>query len=412
MRGTIFEHLDSGAPMSSAAELARRYFEAIGARDLDAALSMWAPGGIERLVGQRELTAPDGVRSFLTELGGAFPDLTWEVLDLIGSDSESRVAVRWRASGTFAGPGTFQDFVANGAHLEMEGCDILTFTAEDKLERLEAYVDSGNVARQLGVLPPSGSRAESNLTKLANVRTRARAWIRGGDAERIAEGVWLVRGGIPKSMNVYLIEDEGGVTVFDAGISDMAVPLAAATARLGGIKRIVLGHADADHRGAAPGLQAPVYCHPADREAAESPETYRPYWDRSKLDMHGRTVLWRLIATWDGGPVEIAGTVEEGDEIAGFRVVHLPGHAPGLIGLFRESDRLALVSDTVYTVDPQSGRREPAHVPHPAFNQNTDRARDSIGKLAALDPASVWAGHADPVTGDVRAQLERAASGA
>jgi glyoxylase-like metal-dependent hydrolase (beta-lactamase superfamily II) len=320
--------------------------------------------------------------------------------------------VRWRASGTFAGPGTFQDFVANGAHLEMEGCDILTFTAEDKLERLEAYVDSGNVARQLGVLPPSGSRAESNLTKLANVRTRARAWIRGGDAERIAEGVWLVRGGIPKSMNVYLIEDEGGVMVFDAGISDMAVPLAAATARLGGIKRIVLGHADADHRGAAPGLQAPVYCHPADREAAESPETYRPYWDRSKLDMHGRTVLWRLIATWDGGPVEIAGTVEEGDEIAGFRVVHLPGHAPGLIGLFRESDRLALVSDTVYTVDPQSGRREPAHVPHPAFNQNTDRARDSIGKLAALDPASVWAGHADPVTGDVRAQLERAASGA
>jgi hydroxyacylglutathione hydrolase len=186
--------------------------------------------------------------------------------------------------------------------------------------------------------------------------------------------------------------------------------VAAAGARLGGIRRVVLGHADADHRGAAPGLNAPVYCHPAEREAAESPEHYRPYWDRSKLDPHGRTVLWRLIPTWDGGAVPVAGTIDEGDEIAGFRVVHLPGHAPGLIGLFRESDRLALVSDTLYTLDPQSGRHQPAHVPHPAFTQDSEQARASIRKLAALDPATVWAGHADPVTGDVRAQLGRAAS--
>ncbi len=121
-------------------------------------------------------------------------------------------------------------------------------------------------------------------------------------------------------------------------------------------------------------------------------------------------MLWRLIATWDGGPVEIAGTVDEGDNVAGFEVVHLPGHAPGLIGLFRASDRLALVSDTIYTLDPQSARREPAHVPHPAFNQDTEQALASIAKLAALDPLTVWAGHADPVTGDVRAQLERAAT--
>jgi steroid delta-isomerase-like uncharacterized protein len=399
--------------MSSPADLARQYFEAIAGRDLDAALRMWAPGGVERLVGQRELAAPDEIRAFQTELNGAFPDLAWEVLDVIGgSDDTNQAAVRWRAIGTFAGPGTFQGFMANGAHLEMEGCDVLTFTADGKLERLEAYIDSGHIARQLGVLPPAGSRAESNLTKLANVRTRARAWTQGSDAEPIAEGVWLVRGGIPKTMNVYLIEDDGGVTVFDAGVSGMAAPIAAAAARLGGIKRVVLGHADADHRGAAPGLIAPVYCHPADREAAESPESYRSYWDRSKLDMRGRTVLWRLIAGWDGGPVEIAGTVDEDDEIAGFRIVHLPGHAPGLIGLFRASDRLALVSDTIYTLDHRSGRAVPAHVPHPAFNQDTDQARESIRKLAALDPESVWAGHSDPVTGDVRAQLERAASGA
>jgi steroid delta-isomerase-like uncharacterized protein len=365
---------------------------------------------VERQVGQRELAVPHELRAFLEELRAAFPDLTWEVLEVIASEQDDRAAVRWRARGTFAGPGTFQGFVANGAHVEMEGCDVLTVNADGKIERLDAYLDSGDVARQLGLLPPAGSRAEARLTKLANVKTRAQAWIHGTDPERIAEGVWLVRGGIPKSMNVYLIEDGDGVTVFDAGISDMAGPVAAAAARLGGISRVVLGHADADHRGAAPGLQAPVYCHPAERAAAESPDSYRPYWDRSKLDPHGRGVLWRLIPTWDGGAVELAGTVDEGDEIAGFRVVHLPGHAPGLIALFRESDRLALVSDTIYTVDPQTGRHQPAHVPHPAFNQDTEQARASIRKLAALDPAAVWAGHTDPVTGDVEAQLERAAT--
>jgi len=393
----------------SSADVARRYFEAIAAFDLDAATAMWAPGGVERLVGQRELTAPDGVRELQQELRGAFPDLRWEVVDVIGSDEADRVAVRWRASGTFAGPGTFQGFVANGAHLEMEGCDVLTIGGEGKIERLEAYLDTGSVARQLGVLPPAGSKTETRLTQLANARAKARAWIHGSEPERIAEGVWLVRGGIPRIMNVYLIEDDGGVTLFDAGSSDMSALLAAAAARLGGIKRVVLGHADADHRGAAPALAAPVYCHEADRAAAESPEHYRDYWDRSKLDARGRTVLWRLISTWDGGPVEIAGTLTDGDQIAGFSVVHLPGHAPGLIGLFRASDRLALVSDAIYTLD-TSGRKEPAHVPHPAFNQDTEQARQSIGTLAALDPATVWAGHADPVTGDVRAQLERAAA--
>jgi glyoxylase-like metal-dependent hydrolase (beta-lactamase superfamily II) len=211
-------------------------------------------------------------------------------------------------------------------------------------------------------------------------------------------------------MNVYLIEDGDGVTVFDAGISEMTETVAAAAARLGGIKRIVLGHADCDHRGSAPGLRAPVYCHPAERSAAESPSPYRDYWDRAKLDPRGRTVLWRLNARWDGGAVDIAGTVEEGEEIAGFKVIHLPGHAPGLIGLFREQDRLALVSDAIYTVEPQSGRKQPASVPHPAFNQDTEQARASIRKLAALDPTAVWPGHTDPVTGDVGAQLEQAAS--
>jgi glyoxylase-like metal-dependent hydrolase (beta-lactamase superfamily II) len=80
----------------------------------------------------------------------------------------------------------------------------------------------------------------------------ARRRLGGGTAERIAAGVWRVRGGIPRAMNVYLTEHGGGgVTVFDAGIAVMARAIAAAAARLGGIDRVVLGHGHPDHRGAA-----------------------------------------------------------------------------------------------------------------------------------------------------------------
>ncbi|MGZ4307583.1 MAG: ester cyclase [Solirubrobacteraceae bacterium] len=395
---------------STSVSVARRYFDALGAHDLDAALACWRPGSVDRLVGQQELVAPDGIRRYFSELFQAFPDFELEVIDEVAGGEKT--AVRWRATGTFAGPGTFQGFAPNGAKISIEGCDVVTASSEgDVIVRNDAYIDTGDIARQLGMLPAAGSPAEARLAKVANLRTRIKNWVHGTEPEPIADGVWVVRGGFPsKTMNVYFIADDGGVTVFDAGISDMTSAVRTAGVRLGGIKRVVLGHADCDHRGSAPGLGAPVSCHPAEREAAESSEPLRPYWDLAKLAPHGRAIYKRLLPAWDGGAVQIAGTVQEGDEIAGFRVVELPGHAPGLIGLFRDSDRLALVSDCFYTVDPQTGIRGAARVPLPAFTMDTDQARASIRKLAAMSPSVAWAGHADPVRGDVVAQLEHAAS--
>ena len=121
----------------------------------------------------------------------------------------------------------------------------------------------------------------------------------------------------------------------------MTNPLAAAGQERGGIARVVLGHSHPDHRGAAAGLRVPVWCHSAERVDAES-DGGAHYLDFSRLRPPARWVMPRLLQTWDGGPVQIERTLEEGDEVAGFRVVHLPGHAPGMIALWRESDRLAL----------------------------------------------------------------------
>jgi hydroxyacylglutathione hydrolase len=210
---------------------------------------------------------------------------------------------------------------------------------------------------------------------------------------------------------VFLVEDDGGgVTVFDAGIETMVSAIAAAAGGLGGINRIVLGHAHADHRGAAPGLGAPVLCHPAERADAEG-DGGMHYFDLSKLRPYARPVYRRLLPYWDGGPLRIDGTVEEGADVSGFRVVHLPGHAPGLIALFRERDGLALTSDVFYALDPQTGIHGPPRVAHAAFNLDTEQARASIRKLAQLRPSAAWPGHAEPLTGDVADQLERAAAG-
>jgi len=232
--------------------------------------------------------------------------------------------------------------------------------------------------------------------------------------ERVAEGVWLLRGDLRKSMNVYFLEDGDGVVQFDAGTKPMLKPTRAAAEQLGGVKRVVLGHAHADHRGTAPSMGAPVFCHPDEVADAESDASITPYMDLSQLPVAPvRWIYPFLLRRWDGGAVRISGTVSEGDEVAGFRVVHFPGHAPGLIGLWRESDRLAIVSDVVYLID--SARLKPLpsgeiSVPHPAWAWDHAKAKESVRKLAALEPAVLCTGHAEPLRGEnLRDALERGA---
>jgi glyoxylase-like metal-dependent hydrolase (beta-lactamase superfamily II) len=229
--------------------------------------------------------------------------------------------------------------------------------------------------------------------------------------EPIADGVWVLRGGFARSMNVYLIRDGAGVVAFDAGEKGMAGAIAAAARDLGGLSRVVLGHADTDHRGSAPALKAcaPIVCHPDAVEQAQG-SGGRDYWHMEELPLDVRLIhglLHRFV--WDGGPVTIDATVREGDGVAGFEVIDLPGHAPGLIGLWRERDRLALVSDCIYMTD-MHGRPQPPAVPLDAYNLDTEQARRSIAKLAELRPATVCPGHRGPLTGpDVVERLSAAA---
>ncbi|HSZ04138.1 MAG TPA: MBL fold metallo-hydrolase [Solirubrobacteraceae bacterium] len=391
---------------SKAETVARRYFAAIDAKQLEDAVSLWAQGGRENVRGLLDVLAPEGVRELIGGLIGAVPDLSMQVVST--TTEGERCGVHWRLTGTFAGPESFNGVAPTGTPIELEGFDLLT-VSDGLIQSNDAFTDSMTFARQIGMMPAQGSTAEARMTHAFNAKTRLSARLGAGDAELVAEGVWVVQGH-PARCNVYLIEDDGGVTLFDAGARTMARAVASAGAKLGGIRRVVLGHGHTDHRGVAPALGVPVLCHPDEVQDAQGSGGFR-YWPHGLAGLPTpHRQLHRLLHryAWDGGPVSISGTLSEGDEVAGFSVIELPGHAPGQIGLWRESDRLALSSDCFYTLDIW-GRDCPPRLPMALYNFDTEQARASIRKLAALEPAAAWPGHAKPVTGDVRSQLERAA---
>jgi glyoxylase-like metal-dependent hydrolase (beta-lactamase superfamily II)/predicted ester cyclase len=392
---------------TDAREVAESYFAALARHDLDAAAACWAPDGVDNLVGWSVAEGPAGVRAFFGELFAAIPDFTIEAETIVAE--RDRAAVRWNASGTFAGESSFQGIAPTGARVTLSGIDLLE-VRDGLIVQNDAFSDGLGFARRLGMLPAQGSRADASVLRAFNAKSSAARRLAGGAAEPVADGVWRVRGGVPREMNVYLIEDDGGgVTVFDSGVRSMVTAITAASARLGGINRVVLGHGHVDHRGAAGRLGAPVYCHPDERADAEG-DAGMHYFDTSRLAPHARVIYPPLLRMWDGGPVAIAGTVEEGEDVSGFRPVHLPGHAPGQIALFRERDGVALTTDVFYTLDIQTGLHGAPRVAHPAFNQDTEQARASIRRLAELTPSAAWPGHAEPLRGDVAAQLQRAAA--
>jgi hydroxyacylglutathione hydrolase len=391
---------------SKAEAVARRYFAAVDQHDLELAVSLWADGGREHVRGQVDVHAPDGVREFIGELLGALPDLSMQVVSTT-SEGE-RCGVQWRLTGTFVGPGGFAGVAPTGTPVTLEGFDLLT-VRDGLIFSNDAFSDSMTFARQIGMMPPRDSATERGMIGAFNAKTRLGARLGAGAAELVAEGVWIVQGQ-PARCNVYLLEDDGGVTLFDAGARTMTRAVASAGAKLGGIRRVVLGNGHTDHRGTAAAFGVPVLCHPDEVLDAEGSGGFR-YWPHGLAGLPTPMRQLHLLLhryAWDGGPVKITGSVREGDEIAGFRVVELPGHAPGMIALWRESDRLALSSDCFHTLDKWGRDCEP-RLPMRIYSFDTEQARASMRKLAALEPAAAWPAHAKAATGDVRGQLERAA---
>jgi steroid delta-isomerase-like uncharacterized protein len=152
-------------------DVARAYFEAVGRRDLDAMEAFYEEGGTGEIHGLVELTVPGTYRPWFANLFEAFPDFKFEILDVVATGEKA--AVRWRARGSFTGPVRFEGLEANGAAVDVQGCDVLTIQGS-RIHRNDAYMNGAEMARQLGALPAEGSAAEKAAIVLANLKTRLR----------------------------------------------------------------------------------------------------------------------------------------------------------------------------------------------------------------------------------------------
>jgi glyoxylase-like metal-dependent hydrolase (beta-lactamase superfamily II) len=218
--------------------------------------------------------------------------------------------------------------------------------------------------------------------------------------KELAPGVWRLKEFPAPTINCYLVGD----VMIDAGRRwDRRRIFAEIEGRQ--LSMLALTHVHPDHQGVAKDVcearGIPLACHADDVDAMEG---RRPVQEAA-ADNPVNRIIARL---WQGPPHKVERVLQEGDEVAGMRVVHAPGHARGEVILFRDSDRVAICGDVIRNMSYATGRpgiREPP----PIFSYDMAENRRSIRKLAGLDPALILPGHGPAVTdmGRFRRFVER-----
>jgi hydroxyacylglutathione hydrolase len=212
----------------------------------------------------------------------------------------------------------------------------------------------------------------------------------------LAPGVWRLKQFPIPSVNVYLVED----VLVDAGTRwDRRRIFAELKGRE--ISMLALTHVHPDHQGVARDVcearGIPLACHADDVDAMEG---RRPVQEAASH--HPLNRLIRRL--WEGPPHRVSRVLQEGDEVAGFRVVHAPGHSRGEVILFRDSDRVAICGDVIRNMSYATGRTMIAEPPE-IFTYDPAENRRSIRRLAALAPSLILPGHG-PALSDM-ARFER-----
>jgi hydroxyacylglutathione hydrolase len=85
-----------------------------------------------------------------------------------------------------------------------------------------------------------------------------------------------------------------------------------------------------------------------------------------------------------------------GDEVAGFKVLDVPGHSAGHIVFWRESDGVLVLGDVLANMD-QLTLIHGLHEPKPYLTPDPEENRRSARKLAVLEPKLVAFGHGAPL---------------
>jgi glyoxylase-like metal-dependent hydrolase (beta-lactamase superfamily II) len=217
--------------------------------------------------------------------------------------------------------------------------------------------------------------------------------------------------------------DRGWVLI-DTGIYGFSGRIMAEAARRFGEDArpaaIILTHGHFDHVGTVKSLaqawDVPVYAHPMEMPYLTDRSPYPP-----PDPTVGGGAMSALSPLYPRGPFHIQpapiplpsdGSVPG---MPGWRWVHTPGHSPGHVALWRESDRTLIAGDAFVTTKQESlsgayTQQPEMHGPPMYFTPDWQSARRSVETLAALEPAIAATGHGLPMAGDLlRNELNRLA---
>ena len=212
---------------------------------------------------------------------------------------------------------------------------------------------------------------------------------------------------ITGTSTAYLIETDAGLVLVDAGYPHCEQRVLRRMRALGrdSLRLIFVTHAHLDHYGSAASLRrltgAPVAIHRADADAMAAGETRI-----GSVRGRGR-LTWALLRLFEphvrAEPTPADVLLDDGDDLHAYgldaSVLHTPGHTPGSSCLIAAGD-VAFVGDLLSTL----GR---PHV-QGSFADDWSLIPESLGRLKALGPAWVYAGHGRrPLSGQAFQRLTR-----
>jgi glyoxylase-like metal-dependent hydrolase (beta-lactamase superfamily II) len=208
-----------------------------------------------------------------------------------------------------------------------------------------------------------------------------------------------------RGVNAYLVDDDGTLTLLDAGTpwdtNRIDRMLRRAGLGVSDIERVLLTHYDLDHVGTLSelGLDPDVPLYVAEPDASYLTGDVSP-----PLSNH-KGLLQRGLGTFVPRVTNDVELVEDEDEIGGFVAYRTPGHTPGHVAYVHEGHGAAFVGDLVR----ESGGSLEA--PPSVICYDTAENDESIREFAARAPPfeALCMGHGDPLARNGYGALRRLA---
>lgn len=172
---------------------------------------------------------------------------------------------------------------------------------------------------------------------------------------------------------------------------------------------IVLTHGHFDHVGALEELLAvwdvPVYAHYLELPYLKGISSYPP-----PDPMVGGGMMSVMSWMFPNSPKDLGrkvrrlGTDDKVPGLPDWRFIHTPGHAPGQISLFRDLDKTLIAADTFVTTKQESAfsvitQKKVLSGPPKYFTIDWGASKESVKRLAALEPEAAATGHGYPMYG-------------